>query len=427
MLFPVRWRYPEHDDGRDLRVDFLRGFAMIFVIMYHVGGLSLFYLLAMFGLEVVLGGEVFVLISGVSLGRAQRARIARDGWREASRHLLMRAAQLYLLFVLVALSGWLLSFLPLPAADVLTMYDDGSATPWSMYGRDGSFADVLTGTLLLRYGPWQYGIVAMFVILAALTPLAMWLLTSGRWWLLLGISWGCFALGVMRHLHPFPTVFGGGAPLLTWQIAFAHGLVGGYHRERILHFMYGRAGRAVIAMSFLVGAGLIWFSMNAPWVSDVLWRHLPSWASLNVIPADRFELLRQGIFGTRQWPGVGRLLSIAAAAVVFTTAVTVYWVPIKRVLGWLAIPIGERSLLVFTAQVYVIYAIAQLGVIRPETPLTNTGVQIAAILVLWLIALVWPRTRVARDATSPEPARPVVRAADVRAPAFSDSPTAGMR
>jgi hypothetical protein len=126
LLFPVRWRYPEHDDGRDLRVDFLRGFAMIFVIMYHVGGLSLFYLLGMFGMEVVLGGEVFVVISGISLGRAQRSRIARDGWGAASRHLLKRAGQLYALFVLVALSAWLLSFLPLPASDVLTMYDTGS-------------------------------------------------------------------------------------------------------------------------------------------------------------------------------------------------------------------------------------------------------------------------------------------------------------
>ncbi len=118
------------------------------------------------------------------------------------------------------------------------------------------------------------------------------------------------------------------------------------------------------------------------------------------------------------------MLSIAAAAVVFTTAVTVYWRPVARLLGWLTIPIGERSLLVFTAQVYVIYVIAQLGVITPATPLTNTVAQIAAILVLWLVAVVWPRTRVARDTPVPDPVRPVVRAGDVRAPAFTDSPTA---
>lgn len=427
MLFPERWRYPERDDGRDLRVDFLRGFAMIFVIMYHVGGLSLFYLLVMFGLEVVLGGEVFVLISGVSLGRAQRARIARDGWPAASRHLLLRAAQLYALYVLVALSAWLLSLVPLPAANVLTTFQTSPGETWSMYGGERSFLGRLAGILLLRYGPWQYGIVAMFVILAAAAPLATWPLARGRWWIVLGVSWALFVLGVVRQLHPFPTVFGGGAPLLTWQIAFAHGLVGGYYRREILDFMYGRTGRIIIALSFLIGAGLVWFSMNAPFVTEVLWHHLPAWASLSVIPPERFEPLREAIFGSRQWPGYGRLLSIAAASVIFTAAVTVYWIPAKRLLGWLTIPVGERSLLVFTAQVYVLYAIAQLGLVRADTPLTNTVVQIGAILVLWVVALVWPRTRLASDRVGAAAPETGVPAGQAHSPSLSGRPAAGTR
>lgn len=393
-MFPVSWRYPEESGGRDLRLDFLRGLAMAFVIMFHVGGLSLFHLFAMFGMEVVAGGEVFVLMSGIALGQAQRRRIEHEGWDRSVRHLLLRAGQLYVLFVAVTMSGWFLSRLPFPDPDVLTVWQERPADPAiSMFGDSRDVRGALMGVVLLRYGPWQYGIVGLFVLLAALTPLALRLLAAGRWWVLLAISWVLYAVGVTREIRVIEGVFEGGAPLLTWQLVFMHGLVVGHHRARVWSFFYSRRARPVIALSFLIGAGLIFFALNAPWVSDVLWRRLPSWASLAVLSPDEFHRVQDVVFGSRQWPALGRLASVGAAGVVFTTLLTLLWTPTLRAIGWLMIPLGQHSLLVFTLHVYVLFTIAQLGLIGERTIIANTIVQTGAVIVLWLAVRMRTRWR----------------------------------
>jgi hypothetical protein len=387
MMLPAHWRYPETAPGRDLRLDYVRGASMAFVTMFHIGGLSLFHLFAMFGVEVVAGGEVFVLLSGMSLARAQRRRNESEGWSAATMHLLFRALQLYVLFVIVALIAWWLSHLPVPAADVLTTWrEKPGAEPFSMYGDQRSFWGVLAGVMLLRYAPWQYGIVGLFVVLAALCPLGLRLLAARRWWLLLAISWVVYAIGVLGEIRILGGAFEGGAPLLTWQLVFVHGLIAGYHRAALVEFLYSRRGRRLVALSFGLAAVIIFHTLNAPWITTVLWSKLPSWVSLGVLAPETFQWVQDNIFGSRAWPLPGRIASILIATIVFGTVLAMFWKPLERLGGWLFIPLGEESLLVFTSQLFIIFAIAQTELIADDAIIRNTIVQTAAVLLLLAMA-----------------------------------------
>lgn len=62
-----RWAYVGAS-SRDTRIDMLRGVAIVFVVVNHVGLTSMFQLLAQETIGVVSGAELFVLLSGAVLG-----------------------------------------------------------------------------------------------------------------------------------------------------------------------------------------------------------------------------------------------------------------------------------------------------------------------------------------------------------------------
>lgn len=81
--------------GRDTRIDFIRGWVMLVLIVVHTEFFSLWNILVWERVGMISGGEGFVLLAGVVLGMVSRQRIARKGWGEASRRLIDRALQLY--------------------------------------------------------------------------------------------------------------------------------------------------------------------------------------------------------------------------------------------------------------------------------------------------------------------------------------------
>src|SRR5258705_1722819 len=98
-----RWRYAV-SDGRDLRIDWLRGLAMTCVIIDHS---KLSSLLSWFSYErfwTVTAAEVFVVLSGAVLGMVYGKKLKRGDWRGVIAGLSRRAASLYLIFLGVTLS-----------------------------------------------------------------------------------------------------------------------------------------------------------------------------------------------------------------------------------------------------------------------------------------------------------------------------------
>lgn len=107
-----RLAYPEPDDGRDLRLDFLRGLIMIYVIIVHMEYYSLLSMFAWGRLGLVSSAEGFVSLSGLVLGLVCQRRVIRDGLGATFRKLWLRSWQLYKAHVAVILSIALLGLIP---------------------------------------------------------------------------------------------------------------------------------------------------------------------------------------------------------------------------------------------------------------------------------------------------------------------------
>src|SRR5574337_982851 len=65
--FHLDWSYPAFE-RRDLRLDLLRGFAVVVMIVDHLGGASWLYLVTGGNNFYVSGAEAFIFISGLVVG-----------------------------------------------------------------------------------------------------------------------------------------------------------------------------------------------------------------------------------------------------------------------------------------------------------------------------------------------------------------------
>src|SRR5258707_14069393 len=88
------WAYSPTADGRDLRIDFLRGMGMLVLVVVHFELFSLYNFLAWERIGVISGAEGFVIFSGCVIGLIYRRRLEQKGWQDAGWKLLDRPTQL---------------------------------------------------------------------------------------------------------------------------------------------------------------------------------------------------------------------------------------------------------------------------------------------------------------------------------------------
>src|SRR3954463_4734158 len=104
-----KWRYA--GGKRDLRLDLLRGFAALTMIIDHVGGKdSLLYTISGGDRFFVSAAEGFVFISGLVMGSVYAGLIARQGLQAALLKGMRRVITLYGLTVGLSLIFAALSF-----------------------------------------------------------------------------------------------------------------------------------------------------------------------------------------------------------------------------------------------------------------------------------------------------------------------------
>src|SRR5436190_11433646 len=85
------------NDGRDLRIDLLRGYCVLAMVIDHIGGPSLLLLLTGANSFYSSAAEGFIFISGLVVGLAYRRHVQRCGVAPSVSRALQRAATLYLL------------------------------------------------------------------------------------------------------------------------------------------------------------------------------------------------------------------------------------------------------------------------------------------------------------------------------------------
>jgi hypothetical protein len=360
---------------RDLRIDWLRGLAMTCVIVDHS---RLWSLLSWFTYErfwIVTAAEVFVVLSGIVLGTVYGDKLLRHGWLAVVRGLGRRALTLYVAFLGVTLSLLLISMLGIDVTS-LTGSDNAVGGLFKSLDPLTMNAAVWRDLALMRFGPWPFEIVGLYVWLVAAAAPCLLALRLAGWRVVLAGSWLLY-FWYRIDPHALTTAdFEKAFPIMAWQLLFVHGIAIGYHRESIRAFV-NRASRAIPVAVISAAAAFVVFALCNPWTDG------PSLLRWSVVSPDRFTALYFRFF-TLTDLGIGRILNLAVALPVGYALLTWCW-KVARPLGVVFVTLGRQSLAAFVLQVYGVLLFEHLTWLQANDFWINTLAQ--AALVLGIAAL----------------------------------------
>lgn len=367
--------------GRDGRIDFIRGWVMLVLVVIHTEVFSLWNLLVWERVGMISGGEGFVLLAGVVLGMVSKQRLARKGWGEASSRLIDRSLQLYRVHVtLILLIGILAAIVGTQHLHEITSFTDrGSNTTYPLYPPKASAFQWFASVATLKMGPHQVQILGLYVCLMAVCPLLIYALAKGRATALLGLSWVIYFSNVVAPKMPTGAQFEYAFPLCTWQLLFVHGLVVGHYFHEIQAWFTTRSGKALLGVCIVTS---LFFFLVAQGTTNGF---LPEWARLDLWP-DFYKEVRR--YADKNKLGPLRLLNYAAFLVVVYAILTRWWPFFQRTLGWFLVPFGSATLYVFIIHVFVVQVcswIIPFGFTSGAPLWATTLMHTAELAFLWLM------------------------------------------
>lgn len=224
--------------GRDMRLDFFRGLALVTIFVNHVPGNILEHLTSRnFGFSDA--AEAFVLMSGIAAGLAYSRGILSGDFLKTSAKVWGRALKLYTVHITITL-----------AAIVILMAGLRYFTETSVFRSVNTSAvladpvSALVGVFSLGHQLGYFNILPLYMVLLAATPLMIWLAAISRR-LLLGCSVAVWlAAGLWQINMPnWPTPGGWFLNPFSWQLVFAIGLLAG---------MSAKKGRKLVAFDPLL-------------------------------------------------------------------------------------------------------------------------------------------------------------------------------
>ncbi len=231
---------PARTGVRDRALDALRGVFIVMMITSHLSDQTVSYAL----LHVprwFSGAEGFVLLSGVVLGMVDRIR-ARNGEWSASRRILRRAGEIYLVHCALTLC--------LVAAHEAT----GQPTFVPPVAALGGWLPTLVSIATLSAQPRFMDTLPLYVLLLLIAPICLAAMRRDGSWIVLAVS---IATWVMAQLAPrflmlSDPLFGIDAfRLPAWQLLFVVGLLVGHHRAALTAAI-GRYRGAIVAVAAVV-------------------------------------------------------------------------------------------------------------------------------------------------------------------------------
>lgn len=271
--------------GRDLRLDFFRGLALIFIFIDHVPGNALGHVtLRAFGLSDA--AEAFVLIAGFAAMMAYSGPLEREGiWAGVCR-VGRRIRELYAAQILLTAFCAGLLALAARAFQNPLYFEHVNLTPFSY--------DPLTAiwrALLLTYQLGYINILPLYIVLLAAFPALWWLLQRAPLATLALSAALWFAAGTwFWNLPSWPEIYGWYFNPFAWQILF---VVGAYAALRL------RQGATLPRQPWLIGLAAAYvvfgFLVAAPWVA------IPQLHSYRLIPLEWLGTISKSSLSAWRW------------------------------------------------------------------------------------------------------------------------------
>ncbi len=332
--FPVR-STSVIPSGRDLRLDFFRGLALIFIFIDHIpGNIVADYTVRNFGFSDA--SEIFIFISGYAAGLVYMRAARREGIVFSSARVLRRVWQLYVahlfLFVIfVAQVAW-----------TSIKFDN------PMYVEEMNIASFLQEphvaiiqSMLLKFKPVYMDILPLYIVLLLFLPVVLFLSMRSR---LLALAVAAALYGVVRYFHINLPGYPPGAVWffnpLAWQLLFVVGAVlGGSSRRDAFPVPRHRAllGVALAFLAFALVAALRWnFADLGDGPFDTMLKSL--------YPFDKTNL--------SLWR-FAHFLALAYAVVYFVRLENRFF---RSTAAWPVILCGQHSLHVFCLGVFLSFA-----------------------------------------------------------------------
>ncbi len=326
--------------GRDLRIDFLRGFCVLAMVVDHIAGPSFLYGLTGGNRFYTSAAEAFIFISGLVMGLVYRRVVDRDGLGAALRRAIERATALYLLTITLTL-------LFIPAWELLATH--------RAQGVD--FQDpaaFIVSVLTLHRTYYLVDIPLLYTFLIIIAPLAMALLSQGKTAVLLSISWGLWALYQFfpeQADMPWPIAGNYLFYASAWQVFFFTGIALGWHHSALRHRLADFPRRPALVLTGLAFAALI--------VVYQLVDRLPRMMADSDQAANIQLFLLETVFR------------------------------LERALGWFLLPLGQSALYAYAAHVVLAVPTSvlldSLSIPDRYARPVNALVQLGTLAVIWLL------------------------------------------
>jgi len=377
-----KYHYPKDGGKRDLRIDFIRGLVMLILIVVHINMTSMYNYIAWERFGVVTGAEGFVMLSGLILGLLSRLRMEHDGFGSTVNKQFSRAFLLYRTSLVVILSVLIIDAIPFIDAHVAMTFTTYAGKVYHLYPDLHVFAQyhdkIIAKFFLLQYGPHQFQILGLYVILLMLSPFVLWLLSKKKFAVVLSLSWIIYFANNGFHVRPTGAQFEYAFPILTWQILFVHGLVIGYYKNEIWNFFHSKKGAILFFFILLLFFIFLFFTYNNPL------EQIPAYLRLHVIDPEVFRSIYRDYF-PKNTLGIGRLINDFVLLIVSYGLLSYFWKPIESLFGWFFIPIGQASLYIFILHVYACIVIANIAIFGHENIVINTLGHTAVFVFMWVM------------------------------------------
>ena len=370
-----RWRYAE-EGRRDVRIDLLRGYAVFAMVSDHVAGISWITPFTGANRFVVSAAEGFVFLAGLIIGMVFGRRIQREGWLAGAEAILRRATILYGCTV-----GLTLLFVALFQFTELKLWLDRA------YGLGLTDpVELVVGTLTLHYTYHGTDILWMYTILIAASPLIFLLLglrhtlavLVGSW-----LLWLAYQIFPNQAAIPWVATNVNYFPVAAWQVIFISALVLGYHRDRVEPILR-RVPIELVLIASALGMALLVLVQRAHDTG-----RLAGWPLVGWLAGEQFLALFD-----KPSLAIGRLIAFAVLAAFSYSLVTVFWVPIRRALGWLLLPLGTNSLRAYGVHlllIVVVYNVDLLARLYDRSRTGNTILQLVTVGLTLAVILGWKR------------------------------------
>lgn len=345
-------------DARDLRVDMLRGLAIVVMVANHLSARSYINAITQ-GRVYVSAAEGFVLLAGYVLGAVSRGRARKEGLSAANRKLIERSFTLYKAFLVAA--GF---------AALVTWVRPGWAAP-IFDELPASLPRVLVAAATFHLEPPLLDVLALYVLCLAASPLFLWLLARG---LTLPLLAGSIALWLLNQLHPYALCFsplGREHPyfaLPSWQLLYVAGFVGGYHASELKKYTSRVPRLAIVAVALPV---VVLAAIIARYDVD-----------LGVWPARVIDRARWLALTDRSLQGGARIVAMLGLFPLLLVIVDTFFRPLRAALGDFLLTLGQNSLYVFLLHVPLVVAWHFAPAVGRNAAGATIG-QIAVLLLLW--------------------------------------------